>query len=68
VTFLYSFHDDDRTDHLGGRRNVEVQRLAVLGRCEDRRMGECCLQLVERLLGLDGPGEALMLLQEPVEG
>jgi hypothetical protein len=31
-------------------------------------MGERRLQLVKRLLGLDGPGEALVFLQEPVEG
>jgi hypothetical protein len=31
-------------------------------------MGEGCLQLVKRLLGLGGPGEALVLLEEPVEG
>jgi hypothetical protein len=31
-------------------------------------VGEHRLEFVERLLGLDGPGEALVLLQEPVEG
>jgi hypothetical protein len=31
-------------------------------------MGERHLELDEHLLGLDGLGEALMLLQEPVEG
>jgi hypothetical protein len=31
-------------------------------------MGERCLQLVKCLLGLDGPGEALVLLKESVEG
>jgi hypothetical protein len=61
-------HHDDRADHLSGRSDVEVQRFVVLGRSEDRRMGERRLEFVERLLGLDGPGEALMLLQEPVEG
>jgi hypothetical protein len=31
-------------------------------------MGERRLELVKRLLGLDGPGKALVLLQESVEG
>jgi hypothetical protein len=31
-------------------------------------MGEHWLELIKRLLGLDGPGEALVLLQESVEG
>jgi hypothetical protein len=31
-------------------------------------VGEHRLELVPRLLGLDGPGEVLVLLQEPVEG
>jgi hypothetical protein len=31
-------------------------------------MGERRLELVKRFLGLDGPGEALVLLQELVEG
>jgi hypothetical protein len=31
-------------------------------------MGEHRLESVKRSLGLDGPGEALMLLQESVEG
>jgi hypothetical protein len=68
VAFLCSLYNDDRADHLGGRRDVEVQGLAALRRCEDRRVGERCLQLVERLLGLDGPGESFLFLQEPVEG
>jgi hypothetical protein len=48
--------------------DVEVQRLAVLRWRKNRGVGERRLQLVKRLLGLDGPGEALVLLQEPVEG
>jgi hypothetical protein len=68
VPFLRSLHDDDHTDHLGGRHDVEVQRLAASRRREDWRMGEHCLQLVERILGFDGLGEALVLLQESVEG
>jgi hypothetical protein len=55
-------------DHLGGRGNVEVQRLAVLRRRKNRDVGEGRLQLVKRLLGLDGPGEPLVFFQEPVEG
>jgi hypothetical protein len=31
-------------------------------------MGERHLEFVKRLLGLDGPGEALVLLQQSVEG
>jgi hypothetical protein len=31
-------------------------------------MGERLLEFVKRLLGLDGPGEALVLLQKPVKG
>jgi hypothetical protein len=53
---------------MGGSGNVEVQRLAVLGRHKDRGVGERRLQLVKRLLGLDGPGEPLVFFQEPVEG
>jgi hypothetical protein len=68
VAFLRSLHNDDRADHLGSRRDVEVQKLAALRRREDRRVSERCLQLVERLLGLDDPGEAFVLLPEPIEG
>jgi hypothetical protein len=68
VPFLCAFYHDDGANHLGGRGYVEVQRFAVLRRCKDWGLGEACLQLVKRLLGLDGPGEPLMLLQEPVEG
>jgi hypothetical protein len=67
VPFLRSFYYDDRADHLGGRRDLEIQRLTVSRRREDWCMRERCLQLVPRLLGLDGPGEALVLLQESVE-
>jgi hypothetical protein len=31
-------------------------------------MGERRFELVKRLLGLDGPGEAFVLLQESLEG
>jgi hypothetical protein len=41
---------------------------AILTRRQNRGMGERRLQLVKRLLGLDGPGEALVFLQEPVDG
>jgi hypothetical protein len=68
VPFLCSFYYDDHADILGGCRDVEVQRLAVSRRCEDWRVREHRLQLVQRVLGLDGPGEALVLLQELVEG
>jgi hypothetical protein len=68
VALLCSLHDDDRADHLGGRRDVEVQRLTASRRREDWRVREHRLQLVERLPGLDGPREVLMLLQESVEG
>jgi hypothetical protein len=68
VSFLRAFHHDHGADHLGSRGHVEVQRLAVLRRCEDWGMGKGRLQLVKRLLGLGGPGEALMLPEEPVEG
>jgi hypothetical protein len=68
LALLRSLHNDDRADHLGGRSDVEVQRFTVLRRREDQRVGERRLELVERLLGLDGPGEVFVLLQEPVEG
>jgi hypothetical protein len=68
VPFLHALYHDDGADHLGGRGNVEVQRLAVLGRRMNRGVGEGRLQLVKRLLGLDGPGEPLVFSQEPVEG
>jgi hypothetical protein len=41
-----------------------VQRFAVLRWREDRRVGERRLELIEHLLGLDGPGEAFVLLQD----
>jgi hypothetical protein len=68
MSFLRTLHHDDRADHLGGCSNVEVQRLAILGQSEDRCVGEHYLEFVQCLLGLDGLGEALVLLQEPVEG
>jgi hypothetical protein len=68
VPLLRALYYDDGADHLGGRGYVEVQRFAVLRRCKDWSVGEGRLQLVKRLLGLDGPGEPLVLLQELVEG
>jgi hypothetical protein len=56
VPFLRTLYHDDRADHLGGCGNVKVQRLAILGQSEDRRVGERRLEFVKRLLGLDGPG------------
>jgi hypothetical protein len=68
VALLRTFHHDDGADHLSGCGDVEVQRFTVLGWCEDGRMGERRLELVKCLLGLDGPGETLVLFQESVEG
>jgi hypothetical protein len=68
VPLLRALCHDDSADHLGGHGYVEVQRFTVLRRRKDRGLGERCLQLVKGLLGLDGPGEPLMFLQEPVEG
>jgi hypothetical protein len=68
VPFLFSLYYDDGVDHLGGHGDVEVQRLAVLRRRKDRSVGEGRVQLVKRLLGLDGLGEPLVFLQETVEG
>jgi hypothetical protein len=62
VPLLRALYYDDSADHLSGRGDVEVQRLAVLRRRKNRGVGERRLQLVKRLLGLDGPGEALMFL------
>jgi hypothetical protein len=67
VSFLRALYHDHGTDHLGSRSHVEVQRLAALRWREDGGVGEGCLQLVKRLLGLGGPGEAPVLLEEPVE-
>jgi hypothetical protein len=53
---------DDSTDHLSGHGDVEVHRLAVLRWRKNRGVGERRLQLVKRLLVLDGPGEALVFL------
>jgi hypothetical protein len=68
VPFPCTFHHDDGADHLGGRGDVEVRRLAALGRRQDRRVGERRLEFIKRLLGLNGPGKALVFLQESVEG
>jgi hypothetical protein len=62
VPLLRALYYDDSADHLSGRGDVEVQRLAVLRRRKNRGVGERRLQLVKRLLGLDGPGEALVFL------
>jgi hypothetical protein len=40
VSFLRALYHDHGADHLGGRSYIEVQRLAVLRRCKDRRVGE----------------------------
>jgi hypothetical protein len=40
VSLLRAFHYDDGADHLGGRSHAEVQRLAVLRRCEDWGVGK----------------------------
>jgi hypothetical protein len=68
VPLLQALYHDDGADHLGGHGYVEVQRLAVQRRRKDQGVGERRLQLVKGLLGLDGPGEPLVFLQEPVEG
>jgi hypothetical protein len=68
VPFLRALHHDYGADHLGGRGHVELQGFAVLRRREDQGVGQGCLQLVERVLGLGGPGEALVLLEEAIEG
>jgi hypothetical protein len=68
VSLLRALHNDYGADHLGSRSHVEVQRFVVLWRHKDRGMGQQRLQLIKRLLGFDGPGEALVLLEEPVEG
>jgi hypothetical protein len=67
MPLLRTFYHDDGADHLSGCGNVEVQRLVASRRREDRSVGERRLQLVKRLLGLDGPREALVFLQESVE-
>jgi hypothetical protein len=68
MPLLRALYYDDGADHLGGRGNVEAQRLAVLRRRKDRGVGECRLQLVKRLLGLNGPRKPVVFFQEPVEG
>jgi hypothetical protein len=68
VPILRTLYHDDGADHLNGRGDVKVQRLAVPRRRYNRGVGERRLQLVKCLLGLDGLGEALVFLQEPVEG
>jgi hypothetical protein len=66
MPILHLLYYDDHADYLSGHRDVEVQRLAVSRWCEDRLV--CRLELVQRVLGLNGPGEALVLLQESVKG
>jgi GNAT superfamily N-acetyltransferase len=62
VPLLRALYYDDSADHLSGRGDIEVQRLAVLRRRKNRGVGERLLQLVKRILGLDGPGEVLVFL------
>jgi hypothetical protein len=62
VPLLRALYYDDSTNHLSGRGDVEVQRLAVLRQRKNRGMGECRLQFVKCFLGLNGPGEALVFL------
>jgi hypothetical protein len=40
VSFLRVLYHDHSADTLGGRDNVEVQRLTVLRWCKDRGVGE----------------------------
>jgi hypothetical protein len=68
VPLLCALYHDDGAVHLGGRSHVEVQRFVVLRWCKNWGAGERRLQLIKRLLGLDGPGESLVFLQEPIEG
>jgi hypothetical protein len=68
VPFLRALHYDYGADHLGGCGHVELQGFTVLWRREDRGVGQGCLQLVKRVLGLSGPGEALVLFEEVIEG
>jgi hypothetical protein len=68
VSLLRTLHHDHGADHLGSRSHVEVHRLVVLRRCKDWGVVKGRLQLIKCLLGLSGPGEALVLLEEPVEG
>jgi hypothetical protein len=68
MPLLRALYHDDGADHLSGCGDVEVQRLVALGRHQDRRMGERRLEFVKHLLGLASPREALVLLQEQVEG
>jgi hypothetical protein len=39
VPLLHALYHDDRADHLSGRGDVEVQRLAILRRRENRGRG-----------------------------
>jgi hypothetical protein len=39
VPFLHALYHDYGADHLGGRGHVELQRLAVLRRRENRGVG-----------------------------
>jgi hypothetical protein len=40
VPLLRALYHNDSADHLGGRGNVEVQRLTVLRRCKNWGVGE----------------------------
>jgi hypothetical protein len=67
VPLLCALHNDYGADHLGSRIHVEVQRFAILWLCKDQGVGQGRLQLVKHPLGLGGPGETLVLLEETVE-
>jgi hypothetical protein len=62
VPLLCTLYYDDSADHLSGRDDVEVQRLAVLRRRKNQSVGERRLLFFKRLLGLNGPGEAPVFL------
>jgi hypothetical protein len=62
MPLLRTLYYDDNSDHLSGRGDVEAQRLAILRQRKNQGVGERRLQLVKRLLGLDGLGEALVFL------
>jgi hypothetical protein len=68
MPFFRTLHHDDVADHLSGCGDIEVQRFTVLGWRQDGHVGERRLELVKRLLGVDGLGETLVVLQESVKG
>jgi hypothetical protein len=63
VPFLRALHHDDGAEHLSGCGHIELQGFAVLRWREDWGVCQGCLQLVERVLGFGGPGEALVFLE-----